>query len=121
MEGHQLHPKTMECPTSPADDRTPTMTDQRLAVAGGEEDHQPHSKKVGAQTMPDTQLSSSNQGMMMVQLQASLNLSSTQMTLLEGSSHYPLETMERDQGQKKRQMVTLSKNPATSLVLVMEK
>ena len=89
MEEHQLHPKTMEHPTSPAEHGTPTMPDQKLVAAGGEEDHQPHSKDV-------PQLSSSNQGMIMVQLQASLYLSSTQMTLLEGPSYYPLETMGRD-------------------------
>ena len=36
-----------------------------------------------------SQLSSSSQGMMMVQLQASLDLSSTQMTSLEGPSYNP--------------------------------
>ena len=46
------------------------------------------------------QLSSYNQGMMMVQLQASLCLSSTKMTLLEGLFSYPLETMGRDKGQR---------------------
>ena len=35
------------------------------------------------------QLSTSNQGMMMVQLQASLCQSSTQMSLLEGPCYYP--------------------------------
>ena len=29
---------------NPVNDGTPTMPDQRLVVAGGEEDHQPHSK-----------------------------------------------------------------------------
>ena len=43
-----------------------------------------------------SQLSSSNQGMMVVQLQASLCLSSIQMTLLEGPSYYPLEIIGRD-------------------------
>ena len=44
----------MEHPTSAADDGTPTMSDQRLITAGGEEDHQPHSKDVGTPTKPDT-------------------------------------------------------------------
>ena len=42
------------------------------------------------------QLSTSNQGMMMVQPQASLCQTSTMMTLLEGPFYYPLETMGRD-------------------------
>ena len=41
-------------------------------------------------------LSISNQGMMMVQPQASLYQSSTQRILLEGLCCYPLETMGRD-------------------------
>ena len=41
-------------------------------------------------------LSISNQGMMMVQPQASLCQNSTLMTLLEGPFYYPLETMGRD-------------------------
>ena len=45
------------------------------------------------QTLP---LSISNQGMMMVQSQASLYQSSTQKILLEGHYCYPLETMGRD-------------------------
>ena len=54
MEDHQLHPKTMEHPTSPADHDTPTMSDQRLVAAGGEEDHLLHSKDVGTPTKPNT-------------------------------------------------------------------
>ena len=45
------------------------------------------------QTLP---LSISNQGMMMVQPQASLYQNSTQKILLEELSCYPLETMGRD-------------------------
>ena len=41
-------------------------------------------------------LSISNQGMMMVQPQASLYQNSTQKILLKGLSCYPLETMGRD-------------------------
>ena len=43
-----------ETPSSPADEGTPTMPDQRLVAAGGEEGHQPHSKDVGKPTKPDT-------------------------------------------------------------------
>ena len=54
MEDHQLHPKTIESPTSHAGDDTPTMSDQSLVAAGGEEDQQPHSKDVCTQTKPNT-------------------------------------------------------------------
>ena len=62
---HQPHPRTMEHPTSPTDDGTPTMPDQRLVGAGGEEDHQPDPKTMehptsptddGTPTMPDQRL-----------------------------------------------------------------
>ena len=98
VEDHQPHPKTMEHPTSPTDDGTPTMPDQSLAAAGGEEDHQPHSKTLkhptssmddGTPNKPDFFIESRHE------LQTSLYLSSTQMTLLEGPSYYPLETMGR--------------------------
>ena len=52
MEDHQLHFKTMEQPTSPADDGTPTIPDQKLVA--GEEDHNPHPKDVGTTSKPDT-------------------------------------------------------------------
>ena len=64
-------------------------------------------------------LSTSNQGMMMVQPQPSLCQNSNLMTLLEGPFYYPLETMGRDYGQKSpekwlkilsRQMEKESKN-----------
>ena len=42
----------MEHPTSSTDDDTPTMPDQRLVVAGVEEEHQPHSKTLKHPTSP---------------------------------------------------------------------
>ena len=78
---------------------------KRLVDAGGEEDHQPHSRPpniqlqcqmVRSQLNQPPVLSTSNQGMMMVQPQASLCQSSTLMTLLEGPFYYPLESMGRD-------------------------
>ena len=81
--------------------RTLKNPNQRLVNAGGEEDHQPHSKPLKHPTSSSdllnqmSQLSSSNQGMMMVQHQASLCLSSIQMILLEGPSCYPLQIMGR--------------------------
>ena len=95
--------------------RTLRNPNQMLAGAGGEEDHQPHSKTLKHPTLPQmvisqlsqiSQLSSqiqgmmivqlqaslclsSIQGMMMVQLQASLCLSSTQMALLVGPFYNP--------------------------------
>ena len=78
--------------------RTPRDLNKRLVDAGGEEDPQPH----GNPTKPPTQcqmgrhqlnqiplLSISNQGMMIVQPQASLCQNSSLMTLLEGPFHYP--------------------------------
>ena len=85
--------------------RTPKDPNKRLVDAGGEEDHQPHGKPPKHPTpvpngeksaQSDTLLSISNQGMMMVQPQASLCQNSTLMTLLEGPFYYPLETMGRD-------------------------
>ena len=85
--------------------RTLKDPNKRLVDGGGEEDHQPHSKPIKHPTsisdgeksaQPDTPTISSNQNMMMVQPQASLCQSPTQMTWLEGPFHYPLETMGRD-------------------------
>ena len=53
----------------------------------------------GTLNKPDIPTVFINQGIMMVQLQASLYLSSTQMMLLEGPSYYPLETVGRGLGQ----------------------
>ena len=90
-----------------------------LVEAGGEEDHQPHPKTlkhstsstdVGTPTMPDIPtvfIKSRHDDLFtliiclillsvpMVQLQASLYLSSTQMTSLEGPSYNLLETIGR--------------------------
>ena len=72
--------------------RTLKNPNQRLVDAGGEEDHHPHSKPSNTQLHPQmvikllnqmSQLSSSNQGIMMVQLEANLCLSSIKMILLE--------------------------------------
>ena len=84
---------------------TPKDPNKRLVDAGGEEDHQPHENPLNIQ--PQCQmgrsqlhqtllLSISDQGMMMVQPQASLCQDSTLMTLLEGPFYYLLETMGRD-------------------------
>ena len=55
-----------------------------------------HPLKIQPQIHQTHLLSLSNQGMMMVQPQASLYQNSTQKILLEGLSCYPLETMGRD-------------------------
>ena len=57
---------------------------------------QPHCQMLKSQTNLIPQLFTSDQGMMMVQPQASLYQNSTQRILLEGLSCYPLETMRRD-------------------------
>ena len=85
--------------------RTPKHPNKRLVDAGGEEDHQPHEKptkhptpvsKGRSQLNQILLLSILNQGMMIVQPQASLCQDSTLMTLLEGPFYYPLETTGRD-------------------------
>ena len=77
--------------------RTLKNPNKRLVDDGGEEDHQPHKKptKINPRSIRHTYCLS-NQGMMMVQPQASLYQNSTQKILLEGLSCYPLETMGRD-------------------------
>ena len=78
--------------------RTPMDPNKRLVDAGGEEDHQPHKNPLNIQLQCQIRrsqlnqillLSISNQGMMMVQPQASLCQDSTLMTLLEGPFYYP--------------------------------
>ena len=85
--------------------RTPKDPHKRLVDAGGEEDHQLHENPLNilpqchmgrSQLQQTLLLSISNQGMMMVQPQASLCQDSTLMTLLEGPFYYLLETMGRD-------------------------
>ena len=78
--------------------RTLKNPNKRLVDDGGEEDHQPHENPLNIQLQIHQThlLSISNQGMMMVQPQASLYQNSTQKILLEGLSCYPLETMGRD-------------------------
>ena len=85
--------------------RTPKDPNRRLVDAEGEGDHQPHENplklqpqcQMGRSQLHQTLLLSiSNQGMMMVQPQASLCQDSTLMTLLEGPFYYLLETMGRD-------------------------
>ena len=78
--------------------RTLKNPNKRLVDDGGEEDHQPHEKPLNIQLQIHKThlLSISNQGMMVVQPQASLYQNSTQKILLEGPSCYPLETMGRD-------------------------
>ena len=87
--------------------RTLKNPNQSLVGAGGEEDHhlilnpsntQLHPQMVMNLLNQMSQLSSSNPGMMMVQHQASLCLSSIQMILLEGPSCYPLEIMGEIEG-----------------------
>ena len=84
--------------------RSPKNPNQRITDAGGEDDHQHHSEPLKYRTLnsngdkptqPDTQLFSSNQGMMMAQHQTNLCLNSNWMILLEGTSCYPLEIMGR--------------------------
>ena len=75
--------------------RTLKNPNKRFVDDGGEEDHQPHEQPTKHPT-PSDLLSISNQGVMMVQPQASLYQNSTQKILLEGPSCYPLETMGRD-------------------------
>ena len=84
--------------------RTLKDPNKRLVDAGGEKD-QPHKNPLNIQLqyqMGRSQLhqilllSISNQGMMMVQPQASLCQDSTLMTLLEGPFYYLLETMGRE-------------------------
>ena len=84
--------------------RTPKDSNKRLVDAGGEEDYQPYEDPTKVQfkcQMERSQLnqihllSISNQGMMMVQPQASLCQDSTLMTLLEGPFYHPLDTMGR--------------------------
>ena len=81
--------------------RTPKNPNKKLVDAGGV----PHRKPTKHPTpVPNGRsqlnqiplLSISNQGMMMVQPQASLCQNSSLMTLLEGPFYYPLETMGRD-------------------------
>ena len=75
-----------------------------------------------------SQLSSSNQGMMMIQLQASFCLSSIQMTLLEGPSYYPGDNGERMRAKVTRKVVEIIEkadgervqNSAIFLLLTME-
>ena len=94
--------------------RSPKDPNKRLVDAGGGEDHQPHSKPTKHPTpvpddeksaQPATLLSTSNQGMMMVQPQGSLCQNSTLMTLLEGPFYYPLETMGRLRAKVTRKVV----------------
>ena len=67
--------------------RTLKNPNKRIVDDGGEEDHQPHENPLNIQLQihQTLLLSISNQGMMMVQPQASLYQSSTQKILLEGT------------------------------------
>ena len=102
MSSCELTKSSIVVPSGPGLPRIPTkgllMLDGRkfISLTKNQLKLQPQYQKGRSQLHQTLLLSISNQGMMMVQPQASLCQDSTLMDLLEGTFYYLLETMGRD-------------------------